>query len=194
MVKGKITVVATGNIWVADSLVVDGGRDADGRPSEDNPNAIGLIAQGVVKVVDPGMTDYDYVDDSPVEPEGFEYVPVGRPDDPLLVQGDPNYHKRHLPDPMVIEAAISVGGGGWGAENVRRSSYGGRKEASGSQDFLILRGTISEAIRGVVGLVDRDGFYKRYYLDERMLEGILPGDMWLRGKYLPAPAGWSDYR
>jgi len=39
-----------------------------------------------------------------------------------------------------------------------------------------------------------DGYLKSYYLDERLLEGVLPGDMWLRGKYIPAPAGWRDYR
>ena len=95
---------------------------------------------------------------------------------------------------MVIEAALTVGGGGWGAENVRRGSYGGRKEASGAQDYLILRGTLTEAMRGVVGLIGWDGYLKRYYLDERLLEGVLPGDIWLHSKYIPAPAGWNDYR
>ena len=94
----------------------------------------------------------------------------------------------------MVEAALTVGGGGWGAENVRRGSYGGRKEASGNQDDLILRGTLSEAIRGVVGLIGSDGFLKQYYFDSRVLEGILPGDIWLQGKYIPAPAGWHDYR
>ena len=95
---------------------------------------------------------------------------------------------------MVVEAAITVGGGGWGAENVARDRYGDRKEASGNQDDLIVRGTLVEAFRGVVGLVGGDGFYKQYYFDSRLLEGILPGDMWLRGKFIPAPAGWSDYQ
>ena len=190
VVKGKITVVATGNIWIADSIVVDGPHDADGKPSMDNPNVLGLIAQGVIKVVDPGMSDYSYVDDTPEVPEGHKYVPIGLPDSGQSV----DLHKRHLPDPMVIEAAITVGGGGWGAENVRRGSYGGRKEASGNQDNLIVRGSIAEAVRGVVGLIGSDGYVKRYYLDERLLEGILPGDIWLQGKYIPAPAGWHDYR
>jgi len=194
IVKGKVTVVATGNIWVADSTVIDGAHDADGKPSQDNPNVLGLVAQGIVKVADPGMSDYGYVDDSPVEPPGYEYVPIGRPDIPSAVKGDPNYHKRYLPDPTVVEAAITVGGGGWGAENVRRGSYGGRKEASSPQDDLIVRGTITEAVRGVVGMIGQDGYLKRYYMDERLLEGILPGDIWLRGKYIPAPAGWHDYR
>jgi len=190
VVKGKITVVATGNIWIADSVVLDGPHDTDGMPSKDNPNALGLIAQGVIKIVDPGMADYSYVDDSPLKPSGSVYVPIGVPD-----TGQPaDSYKRHLPDPMVVEAAVTVGGGGWGAENVRRSSYGDRKEFSGVQDELILRGTITEAIRGVVGLVGSDGFLKHYYFDKRFLEGILPGDMWLSGKYIPAPAGWREYR
>lgn len=187
LVKGKITIVATGNIWIADSITVDGDRTGD-MPAVDNPNILGLVAKGVIKVVDPGMSDYSYVDDTPVEPEGFEYVPIGHHD-----SGQP-VHKRHLSDPMVLEAAITVGGGGWGAENVRRSWYGGRKEADGSQDSLIVRGTIAEAMRGVVGLIGSDGYLKYYYLDERLLEGLLPGDIWLRGKYIPAPAGWKDYR
>jgi len=188
-INGKITIVATGNIWIADSIVADGTHDTDGKPSEDNPNVLGLIAQGIIKVVDPGMSDYSYVDNTPVEPKGFEYVPIGLPD-----TWKPAEHKRHLPDPIVVEAALTVGGGGWGAENVRRGWYGGRKETSGNQDQLVVRGTITEAIRGVVGLVGSDGYLKYYYLDERLLEGVLPGDMWLQGKYIPAPAGWRDYR
>ncbi|MHC4337342.1 MAG: hypothetical protein ACYSTG_05250 [Planctomycetota bacterium] len=190
VVKGKITVVATGNIWLADSIVVDGPHDADGVPSEDNPNVLGLIAQGVIKVVDPGMSDYSYVDGTPVEPAGFVYVPIGRADNGQ----PPDSHRRHLPDPVEVEASMTVGGGGWGAENVRRGSSGGRKEESGNQDYLVVRGTIAEACRGVVGLIGNDGYLKRYYLDDRLLQGVLPGDMWLQGKFVPAPAGWSDYR
>jgi hypothetical protein len=193
VVKGKITVVAAGNIWVADAITLDGAHDADGMPSIDNTNALGLIAQGVVKVADPGMTTYSYVGDGgqPIVPSGSTYVPIGIPDtsSPVLV------YKRYLPNQTVVEAGVTVGGGGWGAENVRRGSYGGRKEYGGSPDDLVLRGTITEAIRGVVGLSDgSDGFSKNYYFDARFLEGILPGDMWLRGKYIPAPAGWKDYR
>jgi hypothetical protein len=190
VVKGKITVVAKGNIWLADSILVDGPHDADGVPSEDNPNVLGLIAQGVVKVVDPGMSDYSYVDGTPIEPAGFVYVPIGRADNGQ----PPDSHRRHLPDPMEVEASITVGGGGWGAENVRRGSSGGRKEQSGNQDYLVVRGTIAEACRGVVGLIGNDGYLKRYYLDDRLLQGVLPGDMWLQGKFVPAPSGWRDYR
>jgi hypothetical protein len=199
-VNGKITVVATGNIWIADSIGVsdydDSGvqypRSSNNMPAADNPNTLGLVAQGVVKVVDPGMTDdrsgYGQID--PVAPSGYTYVPISVAD-----SGQPaNSRRRHLPDPTVVEAAMTVGGGGWGAENVRRGSNPGRKEASGNQDDLIVRGTITESLRGVVGVVGSDGYLKHYYLDWRLLEGILPGDIWLRGKYVPAPAGWHDYR
>ena len=192
MVKGKVAVVATGNIWIADSVIVDGAHEADGKPSMGNPNILGLIAQGVIKVVDPGMSDYSYVDDTPVEPEGFEYVPIGQRD-----SGQPEgSHKRHLPNPTVLEAAITVGGGGWGAENV-----GERKTKSWFYDELVVRGAIAEVTRGIVGTSQPlwsgwafNGYTKHYYFDERLLQGILPGDVWLGGKYVPTPAGWHDYR
>lgn len=192
VVKGKITVVSTGNIWIADSMLVDGPHHANGKPSEDNPNILGLFVQGVIKVVDPGMSGYSQGgrNNYPGPPdaiENFVYVPIGRDDGGQV-------YTRCLPDPMVVEAALTIGGGGWGAENVRRGSYGGRKEYSENQDKLIMRGTITEAIRGVVGLIGSDGYLKYYYFDQRVLEGILPGDMWLRGKFIPAPAGWRDYR
>jgi hypothetical protein len=210
VVKGDITVVATGNIWIADSIVVDGAHDADGKPSIDNPNILGLISQGVIKVVDPGISSYDEggINNYPGPPSEVVkaiYVPIGLEDSGQLVWKEVDgewkqvlepaeEYERHLPDDRIVEAAMTVGGGGWGAENVQRGSYGGRKEASGNQDNLIVRGTIVEALRGVVGLIDTDGYLKFYYFDERLLEGILPGDIWLRGKYVPAPAGWHDYR
>jgi hypothetical protein len=198
IVKGKVTVVATGNIWIADSVKVsdydDSGalcpRGSNGMPSENNPNAMGLIAQSVVKVVDPGMTDPDYGNIDPTAPSDYTYVPISEAD-----AGQPaDSRLRHLPEPMVVEGSITSGGGGWGAENVKRGSNAGRKETSSPQDDLYLRGTITEALRGVVGMTGQDGYLKHYYFDERFLEGILPGDIWLRGKYVPAPAGWSDYR
>jgi hypothetical protein len=73
----------------------------------------------------------------------------------------------------------------------------GRKEATGSQDYLRVHGTITECIRGVVGVsgfMGADGYLKSYHMDNRLLTGIVPGDIWLRGKYVPAPAGWHDYR
>ncbi len=195
IVQGQITVVATGNIWVADSIVLDGTHDTDaeGKPSGTNPNALGLIAQGVVRVVDPGVRDnYDLSSTSNV-PNNFQYVPIG-----ITQAGGTN---RYLPDPTIVEAAITVGGGGWGAENVGGAAVYpgyGRKEYSGPQDNLIVRGAITEAIRAAVGQIDIygngiEGYSKHYYFDSRLLKGILPGDIWLSGKYTPAPAGWHDY-
>jgi len=208
--NGRMTVVVTDNVWIADSILLDGPHDTNGMPTEDNPNIFGLVAGGVVKVIDPGMSSYgtgykNYYPGPPVPPTGYEYVPVGRQDSGgwVWVRVGWNWVKqwqeaevydRHLPDPMIVEAAITVGGGGWGAENVEWNDYGGRKEESSPEDNLVVRGAIIEAIRGVVGRPDRDGFIKNYYMDERVLEGILPGDIWLRGKFLPSPAGWHDYR
>ncbi len=221
VVQGVMSVVATGNIWLANSVTVsdkdDDGkiylRQNNGMPSEENPNGLGLFAGGVVKVLDPGMVE-NYASSGSggywkwvkkgwkwqkvwvppssggvPEISGLVYEPIGAKDSG---QADGSYH-RHLPDPMVIEAAITVGGGGWGAENVRRSS-GGRKEASGSQDELLVRGTITEVIRGVVGQIGRDGYLKHYYFDQRMLSGLIPGNVRLKGKFITAPAGWSDFR
>jgi hypothetical protein len=216
VIKGTVTVVAArkpdltgGNIWIADSVRVDGLHDATtGMPTEDNPNALGLIAQGVVKVIDPGMSGYTttgspnyypgpvpgkYIPTDPAYEKNYDYAPVAS-----LDAGGATYN-RYLSDPTVVEAAITVGGGGWGAENVYYQGYGGRKEyspPSGSRDDLYVRGTIVEAVRGVVGLASSpyDGYIKHYYLDWRLLTGILPGDIWLRGTYIPAPGGWQDYR
>ncbi len=185
VIDGRVTIVATGNIWIADSLRLNGPRGGNGLPSESNPSALGLIAQGVVRIVDPGMSSHG---GAPSVPSGLSYEPIGYRD-----SGSSEY-QRHLPDPIHIEAAIITGGGGFGAENVRRDSYGGRKELSGDQDRLILFGALTEVIRGVVGLIGRDGYIKQYYFDRRLLKGILPGDMWLKNKYIPAPAGWTDTR
>jgi hypothetical protein len=185
VVKGKVTVVATGNIWIADSIVVDGPHyaDANGTPRADNPNVLGLIAQGVVKVVDPGLSDSAtaVVDD--------KYLGTGRKHYYKQIGNSRSgYSGRWLPDPTVVEAAITVGGGGWGAENV-----GGRKEYSSPNDYLIVRGSITEVVRGIVGQVGIDGYLKQYYIDTRLMSGILPGDIWFSGKYIPAPAGWHDH-
>ncbi len=197
VVKGKVTVVASGNIWLADKIYVDQpGRNVDtDMPADTNPNVLGLIAQGVVKIADPGLSNSSSVGLPNTTTEGVPdvssgarhvYRPVANPDGALI-------NNRRLPHTMVVEAAITVGGGGWGAENVRSSS--GRKVTGpGAQDYLILRGTLSESIRAVVGLINTNGYLKRYYLDKRLLEGILPGDLWFGGKYVPAPAGWHDYR
>lgn len=192
VVKGKMTVVATGNIWVADAIVVDGAHDANGMPSKDNPNCLGLISQRVVKIIDPGLSQGcpNSVSDRiyPSNPSRtHSYSPVADANGAQL-------SNRVLPHSMIVEAAVTVGGGGWGAENVSNVAGGRREKGPGKQDYLVLRGTISECVRGVVGQVNTDGYIKQYYLDSRLLEGILPGDIWFGGKYVPAPAGWSDYR
>ena len=106
-------------------------------PAEGNPNCLGLIAKGVVKIVDPGLSNNSTV--------GYP-GPNGVPD--RLMPSNKHYYKpvakarcalvnnRKLPKEMVVEAAVTVGGGGWGAENVRT---GGRK-TTGSNDNLVLRG------------------------------------------------------
>jgi hypothetical protein len=207
VVRGRITVVATGNIWIADSIRVDGDHDASGMPTTDNHNVLGLIAQGVIKVIDPGISFYA----TTYNPGGFginnnypgppaaitvhTYQPVGN-----LRPGATQSYDRVLPDPTVVEAAITVGGGGWGAENVRKykppfytTYYGDRRVYSTPQDILYVRGSITEVIRGVVGHLNNDGYIKYYYADTRLMSGILPGDIWFSGKYIPAPAGWHDH-
>ncbi|HML72944.1 MAG TPA: hypothetical protein PKB02_00480 [Anaerohalosphaeraceae bacterium] len=187
-VKGSITVVASGNIWVANELKVAGDRDADGMPATDNPNVLGLISQGVIKVVDPGMTrndllyDTDLFDASSVS----GYSPIGN-------QTGSGASNRVLPGTMTVEAAMTIGGGGWGAENVYRlnSSPGRRNYYSSKNDKLIVRGTITESLRGIVGS-GTNGYIKQYYFDKRLMKGILPGNMSLKGKYLLVPGGWSE--
>lgn len=191
LVKGRITIVATGNIWIADTVLLDGPHDGDDIPTGGNENALGLVAQGVIKVIDPGaVTDclnkywggwgVGWVYELP-EISGLEYEPVG-------IQDGGGDYSRLLPQYTELEASITVGGGGWGAENV-----GDRKDNGYNDNYIVVRGTITEVVRGVVGS-GSNGYKKRYYLDERLLEGILPGDIWLKGKYIPAPAGWHDYR
>jgi hypothetical protein len=152
VVKGTITVVATGNIWVADSIFVDGVHDVNGLPAGDNPNFLNLIAQGVIKVVDPGQLSI-----SPSSVTGYTYQPIG-----IL---KPGYSGRYLPDPTVVEAAITVGGGGWGAENVDSGS--GRRVYSPPMDELYVHGAIAEVLRGVVGLIGVAGYTKHYSYDRR---------------------------
>ena len=110
VVNGTMTVVATGNIWVADSILVDGTHTTDGNnmPTTDNPNVLGLIAQGVIKVVDPGQ-----LTSAPATVAGYTYQPIE-----IKKNSADLYYVRYLPDPTVVEAAMTVGGGGWGAENV----------------------------------------------------------------------------
>jgi hypothetical protein len=224
VLKGKLTIVAArtgattddGHIWIADKVMVDGSRDAaTGMPTSDNPNVLGLIAQGVVKVVDPGMSSYAANSDNkyPGYPPGvspYKIATIGSTAQHIYVPvadytGTGAVYNRVLPDPMIVEAAITVGGGGWGAENVlaKDGIHGGRREATetdfrpayqNKQDRLLVHGTLVESIRGVVGQVGTDGYLKNYTLDARLLNGVLPGNIWFSGKFIPAPAGWHDYR
>ena len=41
----------------------------------------------------------------------------------------------------------------------------------------------------IVGITGQDGYLKQYHMDRRLLTGIIPGDIALRGKFVPAPAG-----
>lgn len=245
IVQGMVSVIATGNIWIASSMTVsdkddDGNsypRQSDNMPALDNPNALGLFARGVIKVIDPGLVE-DYVITLPGHweniPGHWETIPghwewqgrgrrrkrVWVPEKDVWVEGsrvwvngekglpevsgleyepvaikeagysDGDYH-RYLPDPMVLEAAMTVGGGGWGAENV---GYPNGRKTSGYTDDLIVRGTLTEVIRGVVGIIGRNGYQKNYYFDERMLSGLIPGTVRLKGKFVTTPGGWSDFR
>jgi Tfp pilus assembly protein PilX len=187
-VKSRITVVATGNIWLANELKVDGTRDAAGMPAADNPNVIGLVTQGVIKIVDSGMTTNDQLYNSSYfkATDVANYAPIG-------IKEGTKLYDRQMPYNMVAEAAITVGGGGWGAENVYRSrSYTPRENVNSSKnDKLIVRGSITEVCRGVVGS-GNNGYLKQYYFDKRLMTGITPGNMGLKGKYLLIPGGWSE--
>ena len=57
---------------------------------------------------------------------------------------------------------------------------------------FIIMNSEADTIQGIICLVGADSYLKYYYYGERLLEGILPGDIWLKGKYIPAPAGWQD--
>ncbi len=168
IVKGKIAVIATGNIWIGDNIIVDGPRDANDMPTADNPNFLCLIAQGVIKVVDPGLSDSaaSWVGDRnyPADTDKIHYY------QPIGVKKYPSdqYNNRYLLDPTVVEAAITVGGGGWGAEHVAAyPGETGRKEYTSPWDTLIVRGAFAEVVRGIVGSVGSDGYSKHYYHDRR---------------------------
>ena len=189
-VKGRIAVVATGNIWIANELKVAGTRDADEMPTEDNTNVIGLITEGVVKVVDAGMTSNDLLYDNSstqFDPTSIaNYSPIG------IREGTQTYD-RQTPYQMVVEASMTVGGGGWGAENVSRDNHYEDRETyyNNRNDKLIVRGSITEAFRGVVGS-GNNGYLKQYFYDRRLMTGIIPGNIGLKGKYLLVPGGWEE--
>lgn len=180
-VAGRLTVVATGNIWIISPIECYGAQDPTpggfSVPAAGNSNVLGLFSQGgVVRIVDPGLSS------GGKNIAGLVYRPVG------LSASATDEYKRYLPDPMVVQAAITVGGGGWGAENV-----GARLNTNiNGLDSLIFTGSIAEAVSGPVAQ-GQNGFRKHYYFDQRFQDGILPGDMWLQSKFVPAPGGWTDH-
>ncbi len=185
-IRGRITIVATGNIWIVSSIKYDNPQDKSSAgfpvPNEKNLNVLGLFSQfGVVKVVDPalstGLKDLKY------------YIPIACPNDPNDQKWRDNPEQRSLPEPMVVQAAITAAGGGFGVEKVEN-----RKETINKNNFVVA-GTITEVVRGLVkDLRSEKGFKKHYYSDKRLSNGILPGDLWLQSKYAPAPGGWRDWQ
>jgi hypothetical protein len=216
--QGKLTVVATGNIWIVSPILYAGPQQPaeyqDGLltklvPATDNTNVLGLFSQfGVVKVVDPQLSlnvpiDGDSNPQQYINAPGavLTYQPVG-----FQTAFSSDVRARQLVDPfdpessMVVQAAITVCGGGWGAENIGNPASGGRVNVNpyGGKDNLIVAGSITESVQGIVYGLDGDqvehGFRRCYYFDKRLQTGILPGDMWLQSKYVPTPGGWSDFR
>jgi len=176
-VKGKITVVATGNIWIVSPVIYEGPQETTAEgftiPASGNENVLGLFSQyGVVKVVD-SIAALDGKDKG----HPGEYKPIG-------VQST-----SQLPEPMIVQAAVTAGRGSWGAENVDN------RPEKVTTCSLVFAGAITEVIRGLVANPKgENGFKKYYYFDKRLAGGILPGDMWLQSKFIPVPGGWSDYR
>ena len=196
LVGGRLTVVATGNIWIVSPILYAGAQDpgvgGGWVPNASNENVLGLFSQfGVVKVVDPGLSS-NVPTTGPGVPAEFidtggsvlSYQPIG-----YQKTSPPFIWDRQLLQPMAVQAAITVCGGGWGAENV-----GARTNTNpDGKDTLIVAGSITEAVQGMVA-EDNNGFRRYYHFDDRLLGGILPGDMGLQSKYIPTPGGWSDSR
>ncbi len=200
--QGSLTIVATGNIWIVNSIVYDGEMQKTDEgfdvPAADNPNILGLFARdGVVKIVDPAQSA-----SKPAEYSGLEYCPIG-----FKKMGSKNNrggrsgrnipdYMRELPNPMVVHAAITAGGGGWGVENVtgRQDTINiDDRNPAGMLDDLVVAGSITEFLGDMVSK-GNTGYNKHYYFDKRLLGGILPGDIWLQRKFTPKPGGWKDYR
>ncbi|MCK5639849.1 MAG: hypothetical protein KAJ19_03600, partial [Gammaproteobacteria bacterium] len=195
-VRGRVSVVATGNIWIVSPIEYDGQQvvefDQDDRlvkkvPRSDNENVLSLFSQnGVVKVVDPSLSQMvPQVAGSPqvfTDDVGLEvsYRPIG-----FRGNSGPGLYNRDLPQSMVVQASITAGGGGWGVENV------GSATAKPEKGYLIVAGAITEVVQGAVSHGQR-GYNRRYYFDERFSRGILSCDMGLQSKYIVAPGGWSD--
>jgi len=206
--RGRLTIVATGNIWIVSPIVYagpqqpaeyEGGYLTKLVPSMQNTNVLGLFSQfGVVKVIDPKLSlNVPPSSSNPNIPEVYTnaegalltYRPVGFQAALPSRVWDRQLQPPQFPETsMVVQAAITACGGGWGAENV-----GGRVNVNpAGMDNLIVAGSITESVQGKVSDGAGNGFRRCYYFDERLLTGILPGDMWLQSKYVPTPGGWSD--
>jgi hypothetical protein len=200
--KGRLTIVATGNIWVVSPITYAGPQDVEFQggfltkqlPGATNQNILGLFSQlGVVKVVDPQLSlnvPKDIMDSrAPAaytdaqgstltyQPIGFQKVLPSRVWDRQLL--DPS---KPSAVSIVVQASITSCGGGWGIENI------GARLGTG---ILIVAGSITESVQGTVVDFMGNGFRRCYYFDHRLSTGILPGDMWLQRKYIPTPGGWS---
>ncbi|RKY11914.1 MAG: hypothetical protein DRP65_02820 [Planctomycetota bacterium] len=215
--KGRLMVVATGNIWVVHPVLYagpqepaeyEGGNLIKLVPAMENENVLGLFSQfGAVKVIDPQLSsNVPRYSGNPNLPEVYTnaggsvltYQPVG-----FRAALPSSKWERQLVDPyssqtaasVVVQAAITSCGGGWGAENVSSTTgLGARRNVNpNGKDILIVAGSITESVQGIVA-EGSNGFRRCYYFDERLLTGILPGDMWLQSKYVPIPGGWSDSR
>jgi len=163
-------------------------------PNLSNLNLLGLFSQnGVVKIVDPGLSSdgLDYAADIDLSGKGLSYIPIGYQQDGTSAATEP--HKRQLPRDLVIQAVITVGGGGFGAENVVER----KNTNTAGRDNLVFAGAITEAVQGMFANPGgNNGFRRLCYEDERLRSKTiaLPGDMWLESKFLPLPGTWSDAR
>ena len=202
--KGKLTIVATGNIWIVNSIVYDGPMEKTPEgfdvPAANNPNILGLFARdGVVKIVDPAQSASEPTD---YTANGLKYSPIGfknmgsKKDRPGRGGRSIPEYMRRLANPMVVHAAITAGGGAWGVENVagRQDTVNiDPRNPPNMLDDLVVAGSITEVL-GDMTNKGITGYKKHYYFDKRLLGGILPGDLWLQSKFTPKPGGWSDYR
>ncbi|MCK5174823.1 MAG: hypothetical protein KAR47_15620, partial [Planctomycetes bacterium] len=156
-------------------------------PLHDNPNVLHLFSQfGSVKIIDPRLSQQ--VPQKSTQPVKYtdqggdllEYQPVA------TKAAGPFSYRRVLPSSMVVQAAITCGGGSWGMENLGSATRKLDKEA-----ILIAAGAIAVPVQGAL-VRGIGGFKRHYYFDERFLGGILSCNLGLQSKYIVAPGGWSD--
>jgi len=196
-VRGKFTVVAArrpdgkgGNIWIGDYIKA---YSATGRledpPAAENPNVIALMAEGVVKVIDPRLQDDPLLLARDVLSAGDLGIcrPLGIPY---------GFGELALPNPLVIDAAIVSAGGGWGVEGVEEVlGWGSHIYPGSGTGKIYVHGSITEPYRGLVCSRDntRAFAHKYFFFDNRFFQGILPEQIWFSSAYVPVPGGWRDY-